>query len=395
MPGLDAVEARARGERVGRRYATHRRAEAVATAMTAVLLLALIPSQTGAIPREADAASELASPPASLAAVDRPALAVDATASATASATAAPSQPPTARPSPTAAVAVVDVPAGPIAYPEAETAAVAEPTATPKPRVKPAVVPAASTATPSPAPTPGEVRQAYKKDLYHAAGVRYQNPDYTACTAAATEVMLNFIAARGTPDAGFAWAPTTSYDTQEAILSWERAHDTLDDGPPGSDPHGWRNALNNFGWGDFTTPGSRHYEDLSYGSYEAAIRAAVVAIARENQPVGILGWAGGHAQIMTGYEVYGLDPAVSSDFAVQAVYLTDPLASDHILDARIAYSDFASGSTTYRFTPYNWRDSAADDPYTPGTIRSDQEWFGKWVIIAPMSTQSATPGASH
>jgi hypothetical protein len=238
----------------------------------------------------------------------------------------------------------------------------------------------ASTATAGPAPQPLATPQLYKQD-----------PDMTACTATATEMMLNFTASKGSPGNGFAWSPTTSYGTQESILAWERANDTLEASAPGSDPHGWRNALNHYGWTEFTDPGSRHYEDLSYSSYASAVKAAVVAIATENQPVGILGWAGGHAQIMTGYEVYGADPAVSSDFIVEAVYLTDPLAADHIRDLRIPYSAFGSGSSAYRFQAYTWRDSPDDDPYMPGSLASYREWYGKWVIVAPVGVSSASP----
>ncbi len=252
---------------------------------------------------------------------------------------------------------------------------------------------AAPDPSPQPAPLPAAAPATYIRDLYSASLFRYQDPDGTACTAAATEVMLNLTQGRGTAGDGFIWSATTSYQTQEAILAWERDNDTLDGGAPGSDPHGWRNALNYYGWGSFATFGARHYEDLSYSSYAAATKAAVIAIARENKPVGILAWAGGHAQIMTGYEVYGQDPTVSSDFSVTAVYLTDPLAGNSIVDARITYKSFQSGSTAYRFTAYGWKDSGADDPYMPGNTASWREWYGKWVIVAPVSFDSALPGS--
>ena len=41
----------------------------------------------------------------------------------------------------------------------------------------------------------------------------------------------------------------------------------------------------------------------------------------------MLGWAGGHAQVIHGYVVTGEDPRISSDFTVQWVYLSDPLRS--------------------------------------------------------------------
>jgi hypothetical protein len=247
--------------------------------------------------------------------------------------------------------------------------------------------------TPQPAPVPAVAPATYSRDLYNGSLFRNQDPDGTACTAAATEDMLNLIRSRGTTGSGFVWNATTSYQTQEMILAWERANDTLDAGAPGSDPHGWRNALNHFGWNSYTTFGARPYEDLSYSSFAAATKAAVIAIARENRPVGILAWSGGHAQMMTGYEVYGQDPATSTDFDIIAVYLSDPLAKSALLDARVTYANFRSGPTLYRFTAYNWTDSAADDPYMPGTKASYMEWYGKWVIIAPVSFEAALPGA--
>jgi hypothetical protein len=407
MPGLETVEAHARNLKPERdRHLARRRAELTGAGALALLFLAFAPSQTGASPAES---TSIGSPSTAVSATgaDGPgsvagdvALALEPLPAATnaAGGTAAPATQPVARPTPTSpTVAVVDLPAGPLAYP-APAAEIAVTKSTPTPaatqKVKPAVVPAPqSTATPEPAPQPDDTPRLYKKDLYDGSLVRYQNPDGTACTATATEVMLNFIATRGTPDTGFAWTPTVSYDEQEIILNWARAHDTLNAGAPGSDPHGWRNALNYFGWRDYTDPASRHYEDLSYTSFGAAVKAAVVAIATEDQPVGILAWAGGHAQVMTGYEVYGLNPAVSSDFSVQAVYLTDPLASDRMLDTRVSYSDFQSGPTVYRFQAYGWQDSGADDPYTPGKTPSYKEWYGKWVIVAPVGVLAAQPAA--
>ena len=389
MPGLDALEARARGERPGPGHAAHRRAEAIGTGVVALLLLALVPSQIGALPppdpsrpapSSTSATSDVAGAPYT-AGTEAPVEVAGPASSAQ----------PTAIPAPQ--LAVVDVAAAPYESASASPTATVKPTPGPTPNrnQQPALVGGGSSPAPGPTPQPSGQPKTYKKDLYDAAAVRYQDPDMTACTAASTEVMLNLIARRGTPGSGFAWTATTSYDVQESILTWERAHDTLDAGAPGSDPHGWRNALNYYGWNAYTTPGARQYEDIAYGSYDDAVRAAVVALARQNRPVGLLGWAGGHAQIMTGYEVYGLDPAVSSDFTVQAVYLTDPLASNHLLDSRITYSALQSGSTIYRFTAYDWRDSAADDPYTPGTLTSWREWYGKWVIIAPVSSTSVVP----
>ena len=132
-------------------------------------------------------------------------------------------------------------------------------------------------------------------------------------------IMLNTIAARGTGGDGFAWTPyRVKLDPDPAnrqdmlsILAFERANDTLRSASHGSDPHGWRNALNAYGWGQdaMTDPARRVYDDREYRTFGGAVRAAVKSIARYSMPVGILGWAGGHAQVMTGYVVTGADPA--------------------------------------------------------------------------------------
>ena len=86
----------------------------------------------------------------------------------------------------------------------------------------------------------------------------YQDPYYTACTAASTMFMLNTIAYRDTGGNGFAWTPyrvksnkadTADYRDMTSILAFARRNDTLRSTSAGSDPHGWRNALNHYGWG--------------------------------------------------------------------------------------------------------------------------------------------------
>jgi hypothetical protein len=258
------------------------------------------------------------------------------------------------------------------------------PTETPTPTLEPTPTPTPTptgTTTPEQTPTP----RMYSKNLYDGALVRYQNPDMTACAATSTEMMLNIISEKGTPGTGFEWKPTASYGTEEKILIWERAHDTLIETHPGTDPNGWRNGLNEFGWGSiYSNPNEMVYEDETFDSYALAIKATVIAIARYNKPVGIEGWAGGHAQFITGYEVQGEDPAVSSDFTVKYIYLTDPLAKDGLRNARISNTSFKSGSLKYRFRAYKFTDSPYDDPYTSGTRASYREWYDKWVIIAPV-----------
>ncbi|HEY5629275.1 MAG TPA: hypothetical protein VIR16_07165, partial [Candidatus Limnocylindrales bacterium] len=117
--------------------------------------------------------------------------------------------------------------------------------------------------------------------------------------------MLNFIALTGSGGPNFLWKPTTSSATRDALLLFERRHDTLANTSRGTDPHGWRNALNYYGWGAAAVQSSGMvYKDVRYSTYSDAIHAAVRQLVLTRKPVGILGWAGHHAQMLTGY--YGL-----------------------------------------------------------------------------------------
>ena len=79
-----------------------------------------------------------------------------------------------------------------------------------------------------------------------------------------------------------------------------------------------------------TDASKRVYDDHDYTSFDAALKEAVISIARFRMPVGVLGHAGGHAQVLTGYVVTGEDPTTSDDFVVNGLYMSDPLRSDAI-----------------------------------------------------------------
>ena len=228
----------------------------------------------------------------------------------------------------------------------------------------------------------------------------YQDPYSNACTAAATMFMLNTIAYRGTGGAGFAWTPYRVKDNDDpsdkrdmtSILAFARKHDTLDAEGRGSDPHGWRNALNYHGWGEAAMhdPSLMPYVDRAYSSFDDAVKPAVKAIARRGMPVGLLAWAGRHAYVMTGYEVTGADPRFSGKFTVEAVYLSDPLRADDLVNRRVSIDALRSGRSTVRFKAYREADSPFDDPYVEGTIASSvppaagpSEWYGRWVVVLP------------
>lgn len=256
-------------------------------------------------------------------------------------------------------------------------------------------------------PGPAAASTTWSRNLWTSGAFLYQDPYYTACTAASTMFMLNLIALRGNGGPGFVWRRSTvqnsSTDPRDmmSILGWERSNDTLDADGNGSDAHGWRNALNYFGWGGtaWKDPTQMMYRDNEYASFGAAVKAAVRAIARYSRPVGILAWAGRHAQVMTGYTVTGEDPARSTNFTVSSIWLSDPLRSDSYVNVRISLAQLQSGDLHYRFRPYLETDSPYDDPYVSGYLRSSvapsvapSEWYSRWVIVSPIraSLPSAT-----
>jgi hypothetical protein len=267
------------------------------------------------------------------------------------------------------------------------------------------------------APAAGATTQTWAKNLYTSKAFLYQDPYGTACTAASTMIMLNTIAYRRSGGAGFGWTPyrvknntANRADKRDmtSILWFARAHDTLAVGGAGSDGHGWRNALNYYGWGykAMIDPASNVYDDLEFTSYDAAVHAAVRAIARFGMPVGIVTWAGRHAQVMTGYVVTGADPATSDAFSVESVYLTDPLRKDRVVNMRISNRSFRIGTLRIRFQSYRETDSPYDDGYKPGwkrsavsPLRGPSEWYHRWVILAPVragltTTPAPTPSPS-
>ena len=267
------------------------------------------------------------------------------------------------------------------------------PSATPAPNPSPTPAPTpAPTPTPTPTPTPPPVAPA-AMNLYVSTGFRYQDPNYTACTATSAQDMLNFIATARSGGAGFRWHVTRSSTTRDAILRYERAHDTLSGASKGTDPHGWRNALNYYGWGS-SALGAGHmvYDDRSYTSYGAAMRAAVRQMILTRKPVGMLGWAGHHAQMITGY--FGLvgnpfatnpDGSWANTFTVGGFYVSDPLRSDAIVNKRVGYASLATTSNLHlRFRSFLQKDSPYDDGYTPGYRVSRTEWYGRFTMLLPL-----------
>lgn len=188
----------------------------------------------------------------------------------------------------------------------------------------------------------------YEKDLYFRDGYERQI-DSRTCTAAATAMMLNFIAGE-------------DLDLNQAyILSWSQTRDALNDKVQrGSDPLGWSRALTYFstkaGKGSFT------YVWKAYSSEYVSLKHAARVIALLGMPVGLLVANGTHAVVMTGFEATR-DPR-KGDFDLKYVWISDPYGDRH---ERYAVKN--SPLDKYReldATPYY-----------------DQAWYGRYVIVAP------------
>ena len=262
-----------------------------------------------------------------------------------------------------------------------------DPTSTPDPGAE-----ASPASTPETTPTPPPPLAPRSMNTFVVTGFRFQDPNLAACTAASVRSMLNFVAMRSVGGDRFRWIPTNSSAIRDQILAWERRNDTMAGGD-GSDPHGWRNALNYYGWGPETLiAGARVYDDFSYSSYSSAMKAAVRALVATAKPVGMLGWRGAHAQMITGY--YGLvgNPFAQDEtgtytntFTVGGFYLSDPLRRSSAVNRTISYTGLARTLTyKWRFQRYYETDSKYDDKYTPGYRVSKTEWYSRFVLILPV-----------
>jgi hypothetical protein len=273
------------------------------------------------------------------------------------------------------------MPAGSSVASSTVTAAAVTPTA-----VAPTPTPVVSTPSASASPS-GSSQTEWTLDLFDSSGVRHQNPDGTACTAAAVQTALNMIALGGGVTL---WQPTTSYQTQEDILHFERANMTLPTGIAGSDPHGTRNALNYYGWGSLE---ANVYTDAAYATFDTAAHMVVTSIARTHKPAVVFTWMGGHAQVVTGYKAHGADPTKSDDFTVLGVYVTDPLEGTGTLvyngathtveptkdDTWVSLADWKYGPDPIQYSRYWQSDSTLRDPIDGRVGRA--EWYNRWVVV--------------
>jgi hypothetical protein len=188
----------------------------------------------------------------------------------------------------------------------------------------------------------------YTRDVYFWAGYERQ-VDSRTCTAAATAMMLNFIARK---DLNLG---------QLYILRWEQTHDALDNAVQrGSDPLGWSRALTYF---SSRTGRQTTYRWEAYGSERTALRRAARQIAVTGKPVGLLVAHGTHAMVMTGFTA-SANPLVSSDFEVATTWISDPNGAAHT-----SYDGYVTPLDTYR--------------ETDATPYYDAAWYNRYVVIVP------------
>ena len=142
----------------------------------------------------------------------------------------------------------------------ASTSATASPSIAPSPALAPTATPtAAPTAAPTATPTQTPESGVWTLNVYDAHGFRYQNPDLTACTAASAQIMLNMATTwtdymalapgQAAPTKPDRWKVDVSYTRMETLLAYQRKNGTMLLSWGGADAHGWRNALNYYGWG--------------------------------------------------------------------------------------------------------------------------------------------------
>jgi hypothetical protein len=225
--------------------------------------------------------------------------------------------------------------------------------------------------------SPAATRQSntYSMNLFAATGVRNQGDNHS-CTAAATMIMLNFVASKSSNKGdGFTWKSSVATGVQTQVMTYEWNHMTATRAAEqnGADANGWRNALNYFGWGSMS---AGIYVVEAYNSYASATKAAVKAMARTGKPVGYLALHGDHAEVLNGFAVTAADPATSDDFKVINLFVTDSALGYR--NHQFSYSRF-SAVFDQNLAP----GSTQVDPVS-GTI-GDNLWMGKWILIEPVS----------
>lgn len=153
----------------------------------------------------------------------------------------------------------------------------------------------------------------YSIDLYEDGDFASQATIYW-CVGASMQMMMNLI---GVTEAD------ASRDGQERYMRLARglgpSLDEVDDGQSdgilrGAGSSGWARGLTELGAG--------RYEERALDGFDAAVRAAAIALRETNRPVGLIVWRGAHAWVMTGFTATA-DPLIDPDFGVTGVFVLD------------------------------------------------------------------------
>jgi hypothetical protein len=198
----------------------------------------------------------------------------------------------------------------------------------------------------APAPAAAWGSEGYTKDLYVPRGYERQ-VDSRTCTAAATTMMLNFM------------ARSDLNMNQLKVLRFEQPRDALNNRVQrGSDPLGWSKALTYYS--RVTKQTTFAWE--AYASEADALKVAAARIARYGKPVGLVVQHGKHAVVMTGF-IANHDPN-RGDFKLRYVFISDPYGSKHAVYP-------AADSPLNRYLELD------------ATPTYDRLWYGKYIIVAP------------
>ncbi|MFI5262015.1 MAG: hypothetical protein ACHQZR_05640 [Candidatus Limnocylindrales bacterium] len=188
-------------------------------------------------------------------------------------------------------------------------------------------------------------------ELYRASAFTSQPNDYT-CVPTSVQMMLNLITG----------ASNHSASQITSFYAWGRAHNAYHYSTAGLDPASWAGLL--------TANGGGTYRDVSYTSYDEALRGAVTAFRATGKPVGLLVDHGHHAWVMSGFTATA-DP-LGSPFRVTGVTIMGPLypSQSHGYDPRPG-THFTAAQLAGYLTPY--------------TEAFPVRWTGDYVIVAPAS----------
>lgn len=158
---------------------------------------------------------------------------------------------------------------------------------------------------PSASPSPSASPRPFRMDLYRSGAFTSELTDVW-CLPAAMQTSANIM------DIAAGRAPDRTRARQQRLFDLARSLAPAPD--RAAEPEGWAMGLTRLGYG--------RYEVRVLPSMRAAINAAAVAIRATGRPAGLLVWRGAHSWVMSGFTATA-DPAVTSHFRVDAVYIED------------------------------------------------------------------------